>query len=279
MKIAYFGSDQFLQCLELFSACQHSISAIFATAQDEHNVELGNYARQHNIPFHSGKPDQQQIQQLEDSGIDCFFSIEYDSLIPLPSAAVMTINVHPTLLPEGRGPTPLSHLILQYPQHAGVTFHKLSQRFDEGDIILQAPMTLDEHESLESLMVKLNYSIPQLLQQLLADLPQLYQNARPQAEGSYWPKLTDQDRIINWQQGIDEIQRMIRAYGRYGVIACIGHEAWLVNHIETHKTKHSSPPTSLLSEDHKTCSVAVADGFVIIYKDSILERRVLKKHS
>ncbi|MBT3203033.1 MAG: hypothetical protein HN349_01855 [Gammaproteobacteria bacterium] len=275
MKIAYFSSDLFMQCLEVFHEHHHEIVAIFAADSAENCKDIQQYASQKNIQYFTGKPQKIQIQQLENEGVSCFFSIEYDSLIPLPSSKVKTINMHPTMLPEGRGITPLSHLILQYPQHAGITFHKLAEQFDEGDIILQSPIQLDEHEGLESLLVKLNFKIPELLNRLLSDLPNLYQQAKPQGKGSYWPKLTDQDRMLNWSANTADISRMIRAFGQFGVVCCIGHEIWLVNHIETHTTQHSSPGGTLLSEDNKTCVVAVADGIVIIYKDGIIQRREL----
>ena len=275
MKIAYFGGDLFMQCLDIFHAHHHEIVAIFAAGSAENCKDIQQYASQHNIQYFTGKPQRTQIQKLEDEGVSCFFSIEYDSLIPLPSSKVKTINMHPTMLPEGRGITPLSHLILQYPQHAGITFHKLAEQFDEGDIILQSPIQLDEQEGLESLLVKLNYQIPELLNSLLSDLPDLYQQARPQGKGSYWPRLTDQDRMLNWSATTEDISRMIRAFGQFGVVCCIGHEIWLVNHIETLTTLHASPSGSLLTEDNKTCVVAVADGIVIIYKDSIIQRQKL----
>jgi len=122
-------------------------------------------------------------------------------------------------------------------------------------------------------MVKLHSKIPALLEEVLADLAELYRNAKPQNGGSYWPKITLQDRLLNWQDDINKIDRMIRAFGRFGVIACLHNEAWEVTHVEVHKTQHTATPGTQLSHDHKICVVAVTGGIVIIYKDSIIERR------
>ena len=272
MKIAYFGCDLFIQCLNVFCSHGHDIVAIFAAESANNTIQLARFAAENDIHFFTEKPDKQQIQQIVDEGVECFFSIEYDSLIPLPSSQVLTINVHPTMLPYGRGPTPLSHLILQYPQHAGVTFHKLAEKFDAGDIILQSPIQLDTTEGLESLLVKLHIKIDQMLNEVLTNLPRLYQQATAQTEGSYWPVLTDQDRMLNWHNPIDEIQKLIRAFGRFGVVCCIGQEIWLVNHVETFVTAHSSAAGSVLIQDDNTCVVATLDGIVVIYTDSIVER-------
>ena len=275
MKIAYFGCDLFMQCLDILRSHGHEIVTIFAAGSANNNNQLTGFAAKHDIQLISEKPDRQKIQQLENIGVELFFSIEYDSLIALPSSQVMTMNVHPAMLPDGRAPTSLSRLILQYPQHAGITFHKLADKFDAGDIILQSPIQLDATEGLESLLVKLHLKIAQMLNELLSDLPRFYQQASIQTEGSYWPALTDQDRLLNWHNPISEIQKLIRAFGRFGVVCCIGQEIWLVNHLETFVTPHSTAPGSVLVNDAKTCVVATVDGIVIIYTDSIIERSLI----
>lgn len=272
MKVAYFGCDLFIQCLDVFQEHNHDIVAIFTAGNKQQTEKLSEYAANEKIKCISDKPAQQHIQMLENMGVECFFSIEYPHLIPLPSSQVMTLNMHPTLLPEGRGATPLSHLILHCPQHAGITFHKLAGSFDEGDIVFQSPIQFDDDEGLESLIVKLHYKIPKLLNDVLKNLTELYQQAKPQSGGSYWPKLTDQQRILDWQDSMDNISLMIRAFGRFGVIACLEHEAWLVNHVDVHKTLHSIASGTVLTHDDKTCVVAVSGGMVVIYKDSIMDR-------
>jgi len=275
MKVSYFANDLFMSCLEIFHNHGHEIAAIFTSAVSKNNQQIRHYAASNNILCITDKPNQQHIKMLDDLAVDCFFSIEYEHLIPLPARYVKTLNMHPTMLPQGRGATPLSQLILQYPEHAGITFHKLGDRFDTGDIVFQQKLSLSKKESLESLISKLNHKIPQCLQQLLADFDHLYQNAHAQCGGSEWPKLGDQDRLLNWHESLDKINLIIKAFGRFGVIACIEKEAWLVNHIETFKLDHNITAGTQLSHDAQICTIAINNGIVIIYKDSILERRDL----
>lgn len=275
MKLAYFGGDLFIGCIEVWLAQHHDIVAVFTSASAQDNKKIRAYAASRQIQCIAEKPTKQHIQALVEMGVECFFSIEYEYLIPLPDAPLITLNMHPSLLPAGRGATPLSHIILRYPEYAGISFHKLSARFDEGDIVLQSSIQLDHRESLESLMVKLDSKIPALLNELLVDLAELYKHAKPQQGGSYWPKISLQDRLLNWQDPMDKIDRMIRAFGRFGVIACIHNEAWELTHAQVHNTQHTALPGTLLSDDDKICVVAVAGGIVVIYKDSIIERRDL----
>ena len=275
MKIAYFGCDLFIQCLDILQSHGHDIVAIFVANTDDNITQLSRFSEVNKISLFTEKPDKQQIKQLEADGVECFFSIEYNYLIPLPSPRVMTINMHPTMLPHGRGPTPLGHLILQYPQYAGISFHKLVESFDQGDIILQSPIQLDSNEGLDSLLNKLHIKIAEMLDELLTDLPQLYQQATAQGKGSYWPALTDQDRLLNWHNSTKEIAKCIRAFGRFGVVCCIGQEIWLVKNVETRVISHSLTAGSVLEFNDKTCTVATTDGIVIIYTDSIIERKAI----
>ena len=62
-----------------------------------------------------------------------FIIAEYSYLVP-DTDVKYAINIHPTLLPNGRGPTPLPYLI-NAPEFSGVTIHKICNKFDSGDII------------------------------------------------------------------------------------------------------------------------------------------------
>ncbi|MBT5229504.1 MAG: hypothetical protein HOM11_04420 [Methylococcales bacterium] len=272
MKVAYFGCDLFMGCLAVFAANKHDVVTIFTAGCQSNNEKLRLYADQKSINCIHEKPTKQHIEALEKSGVECMFSVEYPYLIPSPSEKVMTLNMHPTMLPNGRGATPLSWLILQYREDAGVTFHKLAPQFDEGDIVFQAPLTLDDDEGFESLLVKLHYKIPHYLNTVLADLPTYYHNALKQSGGSYWPKMTLQDRLLNWKKGLDDIQQVIRAFGRFGVVCCVDGEVWDVNHVEVGRMQHLLDPGTLISNDHDICVIAVSGGIVVIFKGSITER-------
>ena len=47
----------------------------------------------------------------------------------------MPINIHYSLLPKYRGASPIQSSILSGDKNTGVTFMKMSQGLDEGDII------------------------------------------------------------------------------------------------------------------------------------------------
>lgn len=58
----------------------------------------------------------------------------------LEQARKAALNLHPSLLPEYRGPNPLEEQLAAGDSRFGVTLHRLDQRFDHGDIIGQAEL-------------------------------------------------------------------------------------------------------------------------------------------
>jgi len=59
----------------------------------------------------------------------------------LESAGKATLNLHPSLLPQFRGPNPLKQQLATGDSCFGTTLHLLDQRFDHGDIISQAQLS------------------------------------------------------------------------------------------------------------------------------------------
>jgi methionyl-tRNA formyltransferase len=59
----------------------------------------------------------------------------------LRSAAYGGLNVHPSLLPDLRGPAPLHHALLSGRTHTGVSLQTLSEEsFDRGEVLAQTPL-------------------------------------------------------------------------------------------------------------------------------------------
>jgi methionyl-tRNA formyltransferase len=72
----------------------------------------------------------------------CFPYIFPKALLDLPQHGC--VNLHPSLLPAYRGPTPLFWICRQGERHSGVTLHFLDEGVDSGDIIAQAGFDLPE---------------------------------------------------------------------------------------------------------------------------------------
>jgi len=62
-----------------------------------------------------------------------------DSVL-IDSAAKAALNMHPSMLPDYRGPDPIAAQLADNQARFGVSLHLMNQRFDRGDIIAQAEL-------------------------------------------------------------------------------------------------------------------------------------------
>lgn len=91
--------------------------------------------------------DDTLIEELQNTDWDVFVVAAYAKLIPkklldMPRKGVL--NVHPSLLPKFRGPSPALSAILADERATGVSVMLMNERMDEGDIVAQARVELEE---------------------------------------------------------------------------------------------------------------------------------------
>ena len=93
------------------------------------------------------------------------FKKEFLDLFPLGG-----INVHPSLLPRYRGPSPIAAAIIAGDAITGVTIQRIALSFDTGDILAQARFPLGGDESAGSLGESLAAIGADLLSSVLGDM-------------------------------------------------------------------------------------------------------------
>jgi methionyl-tRNA formyltransferase len=120
-------------------------------------------------------------------------------------------NIHPSLLPRWRGPTPVQYALWRGDAQTGVSLMRLVRAMDAGPIIEQRTHPIGPHETFTTLNAALWALGAEMLGRALA-APEV-QTATPQrAEGvTYCKLLTRGDGVVDWAQSAAEIDRQIRA--------------------------------------------------------------------
>ncbi|MDR2768338.1 MAG: methionyl-tRNA formyltransferase [Treponema sp.] len=125
------------------------------------------------------------------------------------------INIHPSLLPKYRGPSPLQEAIFRRDTLSGVTIQRLAPGMDEGDLLCRQEIPLNGRETTAVLSEKAAAAGAGLLAGLLARLDREGAAAlegRPQqGEASYCTLLDRARGIIDWNKSAAEIDAQIRA--------------------------------------------------------------------
>ncbi|WP_114945032.1 methionyl-tRNA formyltransferase [Microvirga calopogonii] len=172
------------------------------------------------------------------------------------------VNFHPSPLPMGRGPYPLFQAILDGHPEWGMTAHRLEPAFDTGAIVAQTRFALSGTETHDTLLAKCQIAAKEISLQLLDDLPRLWDEARPQGPGTYWPRITQAQRTIHWAGGVQDIMRTVRAFGSIEAFAQIESRYVYVWEATGWEEPHAYRPGTLVHKHRRHMVVAARDGFV-----------------
>ena len=220
MKIAYIGIDLFFPALESLEKLGCEIGEIFTCKTDnitEFNLKICRYASSHNIPCKLTRITVDDIERLKKEGYAFAVCAGYYYKIPADTDFPI-VNIHPSLLPVGRGAWPMPQTILKGMKKSGVTIHKIAEGFDTGDILLQREFCLTENETLVSFMDKVYELIPPMMNKLVQNFNELYSNATPQCDADYWEAPTDEDMTVTADMTADVADRILRAFLGYECI-------------------------------------------------------------
>ncbi|MGO4573891.1 methionyl-tRNA formyltransferase [Microvirga sp. 2TAF3] len=172
------------------------------------------------------------------------------------------INFHPSPLPVGRGPYPLFQAILDRVPDWGVSVHALDPTFDTGPILAQDRFTLDPDENHDRLLAKCQMAAKRIAAHLAEDLPRLWPQATPQGTGSYWPRMTQAQRTLDWTKGVGDVLRTIRAFGSIETFAQVNSRYIYVWEGSGWEEEHFHKPGTLVHRHRSHLVIATPDGFV-----------------
>ncbi len=195
MKIIFFGTPSFVK--PVLDALQK-------------NFEVTKHVSALDLP---------KIDELKKSQPDLFVVAAYGKILPkevLDVPKLGAINIHPSLLPKYRGPTPVQSAILAGEKKSGVSIIKLDEQVDHGPILEQVELEFEPDETSESFYDKSF----KLGAEILPDVIKRYEKeevelkAQDDSKATFTKDLKRDDGFIDPQNPPtkDKVERIIRAY-------------------------------------------------------------------
>jgi methionyl-tRNA formyltransferase len=140
-----------------------------------------------------------------------------DSLLREPKNGCL--NLHPSLLPKYRGPSPIVGPILEGEEKTGTTLMVMSSRMDAGPIISQRSTQVEAEETAGELGARLSRLSADLLLELLPDWVDGRVKAKDQDEmaATYTSRLTKEDGRLDWKKSAEQLSRQVRAFNPWPV--------------------------------------------------------------
>ncbi len=152
------------------------------------------------------------------------------------------LNLHASLLPYGRGASPIQYAILQGKKETGLTIMKLDAGCDTGLILKQKSIPITDTTTANDLCIKLAEMGPDLLMQTLRENPKGKEQDDNQA--SYADKITKQQAKIDWTRSAGDISRQIRAFSTVpGAFTFVADDKYNLKRLKLYNAIVVDPPT------------------------------------
>ncbi len=229
-KIIFFGNERLVSGLEKTNApilkglinrgydvvavvSHHSSSS----SRNQRQLEVAEIAKDHHIPLLLPNRPSEIIDELKALGADIAVLAAYGRIVSQQVIDIFPrgiINIHPSLLPQYRGPTPIESVLSHGDSETGVSIMQLSAGMDEGPVYAQATLAVDDNEKkfdlyarIVSLSTELFFDVfPRIIDGSLSPTPQ-------DDSGATYSKLIQKsDGIIDWHKPAVQIEREICAY-------------------------------------------------------------------
>jgi methionyl-tRNA formyltransferase len=206
------------QCLEFLYQHPQTEIGMIVTSQQDWQANLIDWGTKRQINVLIGNIND-YLNKIAAYQPDFIFSIQSRSLLkkPLLQIPQRCINLHFGLLPRYGGCYPITWAILNGEPQAGVTLHEMNEKFDEGQILAQTAVPLNETTTARELFDSLSLKGIELFRQSYLAICEGSAKSYPQdlAQKLYYSQTSlnfEQDKIIKWHKTALEIQRQICAF-------------------------------------------------------------------
>ncbi|MEA2113192.1 MAG: methionyl-tRNA formyltransferase [Patescibacteria group bacterium] len=174
-------------------------------------------ASQNNLPVLQPKKISGISGKISKLKPDLIITASYGQIIPksiLDIPKFGCINIHPSLLPKYRGPSPIQTAILNGDRTTGITVMLMDEKMDTGPIIAQKKVAIKNGENRQDLETRLSLKSANFLLEILPQYIQgkIKPKKQDNSKASYTKIFSRQDGLIDWKKSAKEIERMIRAF-------------------------------------------------------------------
>jgi methionyl-tRNA formyltransferase len=280
LNIIYFGSSDFsVPFLEHIDDSSHNIAGVFTYTDKKRGRGRKVSANPVKMCANGRGLDVFEIKSFDDdfynklSGIDFDYAVVVSFGMILPEEIFkrwpgVWLNVHPSMLPEYRGPSPMISALLDGKDRTGVTINSVVYEVDTGMIYAQTAFNIEKTDNLDRLEEKaVIFGAPLLINVL--DLIENYDyKPLPQTDDdiTYTVKTTQEDLVIDWGRPAEEVVNRIRAFStRPGAHTQFGKQRLkiLAAHIADVDASGKAPGVVVSADKKEGILIACGDGRLV----------------
>ena len=225
IKIIFIGVSSFaVPALEALIKEKYSIIAVITSPDKPSGRKkevffspVKKLAQEHNLNI--SQPDnisetKERIRQLKP---DLIIVSSYGKIIPkeiLNIPQFKSINIHPSLLPKYRGPSPIQTAILNGDKKTGITVIIMDEKMDHGPVIFQKELEILPDENYKELEKRLSQESGKILIKIIPEYikKELIPQKQNEEKATYTKIILKEEGEIDFNKTAREIERKIRAF-------------------------------------------------------------------
>lgn len=221
-KIIFFGSGEY--SIPVIKEIQsHGLELVLTITTETHGP-LIEFLQEHNLSFLSTKVtgdkkiERQELwKKVADIQPTLGVLASFGAIIPQYIIDLFPQgiwNIHPSLLPKYKGPSPIQATILSGDTKTGVTIITLDDQVDHGPILTQETVHLAGNETTEQLKHALFKQGGEMIASLIQQEQRIVPTPQDHAKESWTEKITKEHGKIDLENPPEPkvLDRMIRAY-------------------------------------------------------------------
>jgi len=206
------------------------------------------------------------LSWLESKDADLLVVVAFGMILPKPwldAPKVVPINVHASLLPRWRGAAPIERALLAGDSETGVGIMQMEEGLDTGGVYAESRLPITAESTGSELWFALADMGAELLVESLPGIVsgELTPNPQDEAKVTYAKKLTNEERVIDWSDSADCIDRIVRCFSPRPGARAIFRGKWL----KIVRGEVVDGSTGLLAGrvvDDKQLDIACSDGSI-----------------
>jgi methionyl-tRNA formyltransferase len=240
------------------------------------------WALRHGIPVH-------QPVKLNDGAFEAWLRelapdacavVAYGRLLKQPLLDVPHhghFNMHPSLLPRWRGPSPIQSAVMAGDRETGVTIIRLNLDMDAGDIVLQERVDIGDEEDAETLTERLSALGARMLADTFDQVEAGTARFTPQSHeaATYCGMLSKEDGYIDWRRSAVDLHNLVRGALPWPVAQCAFRGAPFKIYASRLADAPQANPGEIVGLEQDAIRVATGQGTLAITRLQAPGKRVM----
>ncbi len=165
-------------------------------------------------------------ERINETGVDTFVLASYGAILKenILEIARYPLNIHPSVLPKYRGPSPVARALMNGEKKTGITIFLMGKGVDTGDIVRIKEIPILPYEVRTELEKRL---FKEAAEPILSVLTDIKEGEKPErlsqddSKSSYAPKIKKEECKIEWGETASRIEGKIRGLSYHPGAFCI----------------------------------------------------------